>query len=74
MTNAELIMDHIMTRGSMTIKDAMDSYKMSGGSVTGTITLLRNEGWNIVTQMRRDPSTGRRYAEYTFAIPMRRVA
>jgi hypothetical protein len=74
MTNADQIINHIMHNGSMTIKQAMDTYRMSGGSVTGTITLLRNEGWNIVTEMRRDPNTGRRYAEYTFSTPIRRAA
>jgi hypothetical protein len=71
MTNADQIIDHLAYNSSMTIKEAMDKYRMSGGSVTGTITLLRDEGWNIVTHMKCDRKTGRRYAEYQFAQPIR---
>lgn len=64
MTNAELILAHIRTAGSLSIREAMSDYGMSGGSVTGTITKLRDAGHNIVTEMRMHPITGRRYARY----------
>ncbi len=67
MTNADLILNHIRTAGSLSIREAMSDYGMSGGSVTGTITKLRDEGYPIVTEMRRHPLTGRRYARYTLA-------
>lgn len=65
MTNAELILGHIRATGSISIREAMDEYSMSGGSVTGTITKLRDGGYKIKTEMRKNPISGRRYARYT---------
>jgi hypothetical protein len=64
-SNAELILSHIRAAGSLSIREAMDEYSMSGGSVTGTITKLRDLGYDIRTEMRRNPISGRRYARYT---------
>lgn len=64
-SNAELILNHIRTAGSLSIREAMNDYGMSGGSVTGTITKLRDAGFLINTEMKKHPLTGRRYARYT---------
>lgn len=74
MTNAQLILNHIRTAGSLSIREAMDEYSMSGGSVTGTITVLRDLGYKIQTEMKKNPISGRRYARYTLNEGKKEVA
>jgi predicted transcriptional regulator len=74
MTNAQLILNHIRTAGSLSIREAMDEYSMSGGTVTGTVTVLRDLGYKIKTEMRKNPISGRRYARYTLNEGKKEVA
>lgn len=66
-TNAETILTHIRKTGSLSMREAMDDYGMSGGSLSGTICILRDMGYNIQTEMKKHPITGRRYARYYMA-------
>lgn len=61
------IMKHLRKVGHITIREAMDDYSISGGHLTKIISTLKNdEGYDITTNMKKHPVTGRRYAKYVF--------
>lgn len=55
---------HLDKAGSISIREAMDDYNVSGGHLTKIICRLKERGMNIVTQFQKHPITGRRYARY----------
>ena len=48
----------------LSIREAMDDYSMSGGSLTKCISILKREGNDIVKVWKIHPLTGKRYARY----------
>lgn len=58
------ILNHLNKVGSISIREAMDDYGMSGGSLTKYMTILRREGHSIHRESRKHPISGRRYARY----------
>ncbi|WP_425540717.1 helix-turn-helix domain-containing protein [Rhodoblastus acidophilus] len=58
------VLQHMNRTGSISIREAMDDYGMSGGSLTKYISELRKNGYGIKTKWKNHPITGRRYARY----------
>lgn len=58
------VLKHMQSVGSISIREAMDDYGMSGGSLTKYISVLKAEGHNIHKEVRKHPITGRKYARY----------
>lgn len=58
------ILNHLNKVGSISIREAMDDYGMSGGSLTKYVSNLRKAGHNIHRETRKHPITGRKYARY----------
>ncbi len=65
MTLQTKVLTHITKTGSISIREAMDDYSMSGGSLTKYISNLRMLGHSIIKEFRVHPMTGRRYARYS---------
>lgn len=61
------IFSHLTRVGSITIREAMDDYNISGGHLTKIISRLKKEGHEIVTEMKTHPITKSRYAKYVLA-------
>lgn len=59
-----VVLKHLSTVGSISIREAMDDYSVSGGSLTKTVCRLKAKGHNIVKEWRRHPISNRRYARY----------
>jgi hypothetical protein len=64
MTNIDTIVLHLNKTGSISIREAMDDYSMSGGSLTKYISMLKRDGRDIVKVWKIHPLTGKRYARY----------
>jgi hypothetical protein len=64
MTNIEIILNHIDKAGSISIRDAMADYGMSGGSLTKYISILNRQQERIVKVWNKHPITGKRFARY----------
>lgn len=64
MTNIEIILNHIDKAGSISIRDAMADYGMSGGSLTKYISILNRQQQRIVKVWNVHPITGKRFARY----------
>jgi hypothetical protein len=64
MTSIDTVLLHIRKLGSISIREAMDDYSMSGGSLTKYISILKREGNDIVKVWKIHPLTGKRYARY----------
>jgi hypothetical protein len=64
MTSIDTVLLHINKLGSISIREAMDDYNMSGGSLTKYVSILRREGHDIVKVWKLHPLTGKRYARY----------
>lgn len=64
MTNIELILNHIEKAGSISIRDAMMDYGMSGGSLTKYISILNRRQYRIIKLWCKHPVTKKRYARY----------
>lgn len=64
MTNIDTIVNHLNKLGSISIREAMDDYSMSGGSLTKYVSILKREGYDIVKLWKIHPLTGKRYARY----------
>jgi hypothetical protein len=65
MTREKKILNHLTKARSITIREAMDDYNMSGGSLTKGISILRAMGYPIQRTFHAHPVTGQRYARYT---------
>lgn len=55
---------HLEITGTISIREAMDDYGMSGGSLTKYISDLRKQNVNINRVFGKHPITGKRYARY----------
>lgn len=65
MSNINTVLNHLNTVGTISIREAMDEYSLSGGALTKAISVLKREQkLPIVRTMKRNPITGRRYARY----------
>lgn len=60
-TQNELIIEHLATEGSISFLEAWTLYKVR--SLPRRIADLRDAGFNVETEMRKD-HTGQRYARY----------
>ena len=58
------VFSHLQKTGAISIREAMDDYGLSGGHLTKIISRLKRQGHEIVTEMRKHPITGRKYARY----------
>jgi hypothetical protein len=66
MTKIQKLVKHLKKTGSISHREAMDDYQMSGGALTKYISQLRNEyHMNIVSLRRTHPITGQVYTRYT---------
>lgn len=66
MTKLDKIMKHLRIVGTISIREAMDDYNISGGSLTKYISILRHDyEWPISREFKKHPITGDRYARYT---------
>lgn len=66
MSKLKLVQNHLLRTGSLSIREAMADYGISGGSLTKYISILRNQyGWDIKREFRKHPITGTRYARYS---------
>lgn len=66
MTKLDKIMNHLRRTGSISIREAMDDYQISGGALTKYISVLRHDyEWSIHREFRKHPITGDRYARYS---------
>jgi hypothetical protein len=61
-----VVLSHMTKTGSISIREAMDDYGLSGGSLTKVISRLRRSGYEIVKEWRKHPISGRKYARYYF--------
>ena len=62
MTQLEMIANHFRTTKSISQREALIDYSIQ--SLTKRISELRDMGFNIVTQFKKHPVTGQRYARY----------
>lgn len=62
MTQAQLILRHLETKGSITALEAMSLYRIY--RLAARVEELRNQGHDIETEMKTD-LTGKRYASYS---------
>jgi hypothetical protein len=63
------ILDYLMT--GKTISPAEALVRTGSFRLAARINDLRNAGWDIETEMKKDPRTGRRYARYRLIPPTR---
>lgn len=63
-SNQAKIINHLTKTGSISMREAMDDYGMAGNVLSKVISNLRKEGKNIITDMKKHPLTGRKYARY----------
>lgn len=59
-----VVKKHLEITGTISIREAMDDYGMSGGSLTKYISILRRQNVNIERVFGKHPITGKRYARY----------
>lgn len=62
MTQLEMIANHFRTTKSISQREALIDYSIQ--SLTKRISELRDMGFNIITQFKKHPVTGQRYARY----------
>ena len=59
-----VVKKHLDITGTISIREAMDDYGMSGGSLTKYISILRRQNVDIERVFLKHPITGKRYARY----------
>ena len=64
MTNLDIVAAHIEKTGSISIREAMADYGLSGGSLTKYVSMLRRSGNKIEKVWKIHPITNRRFARY----------
>jgi hypothetical protein len=64
-TNKTRILAHLTRTGSISIREAMLDYGISGGSLSKYMSMLRLDGYPIVRHFHKHPITGQRYARYS---------
>lgn len=62
-----VVLNHLRKTNSISIREAMDDYNISGGHLTKIISRLKKEGIKVDRQFCKHPVTGRRYARYALA-------
>ena len=62
MTQNQLLLHHFDRAGSITAREAMIDYSIQ--CLTKRIQELRELGYIILTQFKKHPTTGQRYARY----------
>lgn len=62
MTQLETIANHFRTAKSISQREALIDYSIQ--SLTKRISELRDMGFDIITQFKKHPVTGQRYARY----------
>ena len=62
MTQLEMIANHFRNAKSISQREALIDYSIQ--SLTKRISELRDMGFNIITQFKKHPVTGQRYARY----------
>ena len=60
---ASVVLNHILTAGSITQREAILDHSVQ--SLTRRITELRDAGWDISREDKRHPLTDQRYARYS---------
>jgi hypothetical protein len=69
LTNLDVIASHIARTGSISIREAMAEYSLSGGSLTKYISIMRRNGAKVKKVWYVNPISGRRYARYVDYTP-----
>lgn len=62
MSQKELVLTHLKRTGSITMREAFLDYSIQ--CLTKRIQELRDLGYKIMTQHKKHPTTGQRYARY----------
>lgn len=62
--SVETIKKHLEATGTISIREAMSDYSMSGGSLTKYISILRRQNYPVQKVFCKHPITGQRYARY----------
>ncbi len=62
MTQNQILFQHLKRTGSISQREALVDYSIQ--SLTKRISELRDLGLNIITQHKKHPVTGQRYARY----------
>lgn len=69
MTKIQKLVTHLKKTGSISHREAMDDYQMSGGALTKYISILRNEhDMPIASKAKRHPITGQIYTRYVLNV------
>ena len=66
MTQAQTILRHIKSLGSISPQEAFRDYQIT--RLSARILDLKKAGYRIETEMREHPLTGTRYARYTLML------
>jgi hypothetical protein len=64
MTKIDKLVKHLKKTGSISHREAMDDYQMSGGALTKYISNLRKDGYKITSLKKTHPITGQEYTRY----------
>lgn len=64
MTKIQKVYAHLKKVGSISHREAMDDYQMSGGALTKYISMLRQSGYKIASKKKTHPITGQEYTRY----------
>jgi hypothetical protein len=67
------VLEHLHKVHTISVREAMDDYAMSGGHLTKIVSVLRQHGHPIKRHFRQHPITGKRYARY-YLVPELAVA
>jgi hypothetical protein len=62
---ARLVLSMLEHKGSVTLAEAHEVYRVQGSSLAGRVRELRNHGLRITSDFRRD-QTGKRYVRYFY--------
>lgn len=63
MTQTDILKHHLKKTGSISQREALADYSIQ--SLTKRISELRSMGMKIITEYKKHPITGQRYARYT---------
>lgn len=65
---AREVLDYLQAKGSASPREALLDIDINSGSFTRRITELRDAGYEISSEFRKHPVTGRMYAVYTYEL------
>ena len=65
MTQNQKLISHFKKTGSITVREAMIEYSIQ--SLTKRIQELRDEGYNIISNVKFHPVTNQKYVRYVWA-------